>query len=177
MSVRKLIGKFVKWCFLVIFAVSVTAAIMNPLIEWFLELLQTNDFILAYRRWIAVGLGVLSVGLFIGVIQVTRNLKLVLRKWAPAFAKRWFLYQVGDPHPHHKFLAFVEYDEQGHGVWTSVYGDTEAPYRLAKLNAQRRAAGTRISPHSEDSQACPQDTSATQRQSVQDVRPNKNRLG
>ena len=86
-------------------------------------------------------------------------------------------YKTCDPHPHHKFLAFVEYDELGHGVWTSVYGDIEAPYRLAKLNAQRRLADMRTSPHNEDTQSHPPDTSVAQRQSVQDVQPNKNQSG
>jgi hypothetical protein len=45
-------------------------------------------------------------------------------------------YQTGNPHPTEKLLAFVGYCDQGHEIWTSVFGDTEAPYRLAKLNGQ-----------------------------------------
>ncbi len=47
------------------------------------------------------------------------------------------IYKTGDRHPVHNLLAFVGYCEEGHEIWTSVYGDTEAPYRLAKLNGQR----------------------------------------
>jgi hypothetical protein len=32
-------------------------------------------------------------------------------------------------------------DKNGHEIWTSVYRDSEAPYRLASLNAQRRSVG------------------------------------
>jgi hypothetical protein len=31
-----------------------------------------------------------------------------------------------------------EYDERGHELWTSVYEDAEVPYRLVRLNLQRR---------------------------------------
>jgi hypothetical protein len=54
-------------------------------------------------------------------------------------------YKTGDMHPVHNFTAFVEYDESGREIWTSVYGDTEAPYRLANLNAQRRSGGAQMS--------------------------------
>jgi len=50
-------------------------------------------------------------------------------------------YQTGDRHPTENLLAFVEYDGEGREVWTSIGTDTEAPYRLANLNAQRRFAG------------------------------------
>jgi hypothetical protein len=50
-------------------------------------------------------------------------------------------YKTGDLHPELNQTAFVEYDENGHEIWTSIYGDTEAPYRLANLNAQGRSAG------------------------------------
>ena len=53
-------------------------------------------------------------------------------------------YKTGDRHPTHNLTAFVEYDEEGHEIWTSIGGDSEAPFRLASLNAQRRAAGMRI---------------------------------
>jgi hypothetical protein len=129
---------------------------------FFVSLADTSDWVLEYRSWISWGVYLSGIAMWIGIILVTRSKPF---------------YQVGDPHPHHKFLAFVEYDEQGHGVWTSVYGDTEAPYRLRKLNEQRRAVGTRISPHSEDSQSGRPDTSVTQQQSVQGVQPNKNQSG
>lgn len=53
-------------------------------------------------------------------------------------------YKTGDMHPRHNQTAFVGYDEHDHEIWTSVYEDSEAPYRLADLNAQRRSVGTRI---------------------------------
>jgi hypothetical protein len=56
-------------------------------------------------------------------------------------------YKTGDRHPELNQTAFVEYDENGHEIWTSVYGDTEAPYRLANLNAQRRSAGIQTCCH------------------------------
>ena len=40
-------------------------------------------------------------------------------------------YKTGDSHPTEKYLAFVEYCDQGHAIWTSIFGDTDAPYRLA----------------------------------------------
>ena len=45
-------------------------------------------------------------------------------------------YKIGDPHPTQKYLVFVEYCDQGHAIWTSVFGDTDAPYRLATKNGQ-----------------------------------------
>jgi hypothetical protein len=59
-------------------------------------------------------------------------------------------YRTGDRHPTDNLLAFVEYCEEGHEIWTSIGGDIEAPYRLANLNAQRRAAGMRICSRIED---------------------------
>ncbi len=53
-------------------------------------------------------------------------------------------YRTGDRHPTLNLLAFVEYDEKGHEIWTSIGRDIEAPFRLANLNAQRRSAGMRI---------------------------------
>lgn len=49
-------------------------------------------------------------------------------------------YKTGDPHPNPalNLTRFVEYDELRRPVWTSVYGDNEAPFRLARLSAQRR---------------------------------------
>lgn len=51
-------------------------------------------------------------------------------------------YKTGDMHPELNQTAFVEYDENGHEIWTSVYADKTAPYRLASLNALRRSVGT-----------------------------------
>jgi hypothetical protein len=45
-------------------------------------------------------------------------------------------YKTGDPHPVEKYLAFVEYCDRGHAIWTSIFGDTDAPYRLAMKNGQ-----------------------------------------
>jgi hypothetical protein len=86
----------------------------------------------------------------IGLILQGAAAVVLVAMIAKGFARRKAnrLCYTGDQHPFHKFLAFVEYGEQGEKIWTSVYGDTEAPYRLVKLSAQRRAAGTRISPHS-----------------------------
>ncbi len=52
------------------------------------------------------------------------------------------MYKTGDPHPNPacNLMAFVEYDEHGKEMWTSVGRDSEAPYRLANLNARRRRA-------------------------------------
>jgi len=80
-------------------------------------------------------------------------------------------YKTGDPHPVHNSLAFVEYCEHGKEIWTSVGGDSEAPHRLAKLNAQRRSVGMRICHHNEGT-LDQSDTSVSQRQSVQDGQPN-----
>lgn len=40
-------------------------------------------------------------------------------------------YKTGDKHPIHNLMAFVEYDEQGEGWWTSIATDPTAPFRLA----------------------------------------------
>jgi len=147
------------WFYLrMMFAAIISRIAVSGLVGGLTGLAQTNDWVLEYRAWIEYGLYVFGIAMWIGIMLLTRTKKF---------------YQVGDTHPHHKFLAFVEYDEQGHGVWTSVYRDTEAPYRLATLNAQRRAAGTRTVPHSGDSQSGPPDTSEAQPQSVQDAQPNK----
>lgn len=53
-------------------------------------------------------------------------------------------YKTGDRHPTNNLTSFVEYDEEGHEIWTSIGRDSGAPYRLANLNAQRRSAGMRI---------------------------------
>jgi hypothetical protein len=53
-------------------------------------------------------------------------------------------YKTGDRHPTNNLTSFVQYDEEGHEIWTSIGRDIEAPYRLASLNAQRRSAGMRI---------------------------------
>lgn len=45
-------------------------------------------------------------------------------------------YKTGDAHPIEKYLAFVEYCDQGHAVWTSVFGDPDAPYRLVTKSEQ-----------------------------------------
>ena len=55
-------------------------------------------------------------------------------------------FKTGDPHPVHNLTAFVEYDEQGKEWWTSVYEDSEAPYRLARENAQLRGCNSGASP-------------------------------
>jgi hypothetical protein len=86
------------------------------------------------------------IGLIIQCAAVVVLVAMIANGFARRKANR--LYYTGDQHPFHKFLAFVEYGEQGERIWTSVYGDTEAPHRLLKSNAQRRAADTRISPHS-----------------------------
>lgn len=41
-------------------------------------------------------------------------------------------FKMGDIHPIHKRLAFVEYEEDGSAIWTSIAEDKSAPYRLAK---------------------------------------------
>lgn len=68
-------------------------------------------------------------------------------------------YRTGDRHPMHNLMAFVEYDENGVGWWTSTATDSEAPFRLAaasKLNRQcDRHVGTGIEDKSLDSR--PQD--------------------
>jgi hypothetical protein len=38
-------------------------------------------------------------------------------------------YKTGDPHPVHNSLVFVQYNPCGQEVWTSIAGDSEAPYR------------------------------------------------
>jgi hypothetical protein len=48
------------------------------------------------------------------------------------------MFKTGDKHPVFNLAAFVEYDEQGREVWTSICEDSGAPYRLANLYAQRR---------------------------------------
>ena len=50
------------------------------------------------------------------------------------------MYKTGDPHPNPSLnlTRFVEYDDCGRPTWTSVYADSEAPFRLARLSAQRR---------------------------------------
>jgi hypothetical protein len=56
--------------------------------------------------------------------------------------------KTGDPHPLWKFAAFVEYDEiTGKEVWCSVYGDSEAPCRLAKMSEQRRMNSKGVDGH------------------------------
>jgi len=45
-------------------------------------------------------------------------------------------FKTGDSHPTCNQLAFVGYCDDGHPIWTSVFGDPDAPYRLAKLNGQ-----------------------------------------
>ncbi len=62
-------------------------------------------------------------------------------------------YKIGDPHPVHALLAFVGYCEEGHEVWTSVYGDTEAPHRLAKLNGPHLPCGRHKHHHSSDTES------------------------
>ena len=44
-------------------------------------------------------------------------------------------FTVGDPHPDPlmQHLAFVQYDEHGYPVWTSIAEDRWAAFRLAKL--------------------------------------------
>lgn len=60
-------------------------------------------------------------------------------------------YETGDPHPNPAFnlTRFVEYDELDRPVWTSVYGDSEAPYRLAALSEQRRQESTSMNARSD----------------------------
>ena len=50
------------------------------------------------------------------------------------------MYKTGDPHPNPNLnlTRFVEYDPELGEVWTSVCEDSDAPYRLASLSAQRR---------------------------------------
>ncbi len=43
-------------------------------------------------------------------------------------------YKTGDRHPTLSTLAFVGYTVIGEEVWTSVCGDSEAPFRLANRN-------------------------------------------
>lgn len=50
-------------------------------------------------------------------------------------------YNTGDKHPVHKLLAFVEYEQDGTAIWTSIAEDSMAPFRLARANAQRQLAG------------------------------------
>lgn len=45
-------------------------------------------------------------------------------------------YKTGDPHPVYNLLAFVEYCDQGHEAWTSVFDDPNAPYRLASKSGE-----------------------------------------
>jgi hypothetical protein len=61
-------------------------------------------------------------------------------------------FQTGDPHPNPAFnlTRFVEYDALDRPVWTSVYGDSDAPFRLANLNAQRRTGHMSALPDSVD---------------------------
>ena len=40
-------------------------------------------------------------------------------------------YRTGDRHPVHNLMAFVEYDGNGVGWWTSIASDPEAAFRLA----------------------------------------------
>ena len=58
------------------------------------------------------------------------------------------MYKTGDPHPNPSLnlTRFVEYDPELGEVWTSVYGDSEAPFRLARLSAQRRIE-SKYTPH------------------------------
>ena len=58
------------------------------------------------------------------------------------------VYKTGDPYPNPacNLLRFVEYDENGREVWTSIYRDNEAPYRLANLSEQRRCENMSASP-------------------------------
>jgi hypothetical protein len=62
-------------------------------------------------------------------------------------------YKTGDSHPVHNLLAFVGYCEEGHEIWTSVYGDSEAPFRLAKLNGPHLPCGRRKQVHISDKEA------------------------
>ena len=45
-------------------------------------------------------------------------------------------FKTGDPHPTERYLAFVEYCDKGHAIWTSIFDDTDAPYRLATKSEQ-----------------------------------------
>jgi hypothetical protein len=64
--------------------------------------------------------------------------------------ERELMYKTGDPHPTLNLLAFVEYDpETKRPVWTSVYGDKAAPYRLAKWNERQRLASKSGENHSD----------------------------
>jgi hypothetical protein len=59
------------------------------------------------------------------------------------------MYQAGDRHPVLHYVAFVDYCEHGEESWTSVYSDTEAPYRLAKASEQSRRRGESDCCHSD----------------------------
>ena len=52
-------------------------------------------------------------------------------------------YKAGDRHPLYSLLAFVEYDENGVGWWTSIATDPEAPFRLCSANTLHRDCGRR----------------------------------
>ena len=66
------------------------------------------------------------------------------------------MYKTGDPHPNPMFnsLGFVEYDEHGREVWTSVAGDSTAPFRCAMLSEQRREVNTAGAIGTADNQTC-----------------------
>ena len=58
-------------------------------------------------------------------------------------------YKTGDRHPVHNLMAFVEYDENGVGWWTSIATDPEAPFRLASEKTLDRLRDTRAGNHNE----------------------------
>ena len=62
-------------------------------------------------------------------------------------------YKTGDPHPVEKYLAFVEYCDRGHAIWTSIFGDIDAPYRLVTKNGQYPPLCRCASAHTRDSGA------------------------
>jgi hypothetical protein len=54
-------------------------------------------------------------------------------------------FKTGDRHPKPRFnlATFAEYDPiTGKEVWCSIYGNADAPFRLANLSQQRRANNT-----------------------------------
>lgn len=59
-------------------------------------------------------------------------------------------YKTGDPHPVYNLLAFVEYCDRGHEIWTSTFDDPSAPYRLARESAEFPRRCTCKSSRSED---------------------------
>ena len=58
-------------------------------------------------------------------------------------------YKTGDPHPVHRLMSFVEYDENGGEVWTSTAIYPEAPFRLAAASKQRQHSDKSTQPRTQ----------------------------